>query len=52
MKVIFLGADVGYKAMVEELGGHVVTEHAEASDKVLPEALKASIGRLSLMKIH
>jgi phosphoglycerate dehydrogenase-like enzyme len=46
MKVVFAGADVGFKAMVEALEGLASTEHVEASAKLLAEALKDAHGFL------
>jgi D-3-phosphoglycerate dehydrogenase / 2-oxoglutarate reductase len=53
MKIIYLGADVGFKAMSEELGGHAVAEHADASAKDVAEVLKDAHGLLDAsMKVR
>lgn len=53
MKIVFLGADVGFKAMSEELDGHAVAEHADASTKDVAEALKDAHGLLDAsMKVR
>ena len=40
MKVIYVGAEVGYEAMKGVLGGRVESEHVEAKPEALGEALK------------
>ncbi len=53
MKVVYLGADVGFQSMLQELGRHAVAEHADATTKNLAEALKDAHGLLDAsMKVR
>ncbi len=39
IKVIYLGPDIGFQALVDELDGRATVEHIEASPEPLAEAL-------------
>ena len=53
MKIVFLGADVGFKSMLEELGDRALAEHTDASAKELSAALKDAHGLLDAsMKVR
>jgi len=53
MKVIYLGADVGFEAVVKEMAGRAETEHIEASPGALWDALMSADALLDAsMKVH